>query len=130
MAQANYIYTRQSNLQQTNYNVIKCDGLTEWVTVYFKEAFTDNRKNYNIPIKWTIEQFINIVKEWIMEDFDIANRDFTTCSISIIEAAQEIPGTKAEDSPCMVEEQITYYDKYIINNRWPAFYIKINLNKN
>ena len=108
------------------------DGITEWVTVYFKEAYTENIKYYNIPIKWTIEEFVNIVGEWIIEDFDLASRNYDddyTHFINIIEMAQEIPGVKPEDASPVEEEDITYYDKYIVNKKWPGFYIKITTNK-
>ena len=60
MSQTNNTYSRISEIQQSSQNVILTDGITEWVTVYFKEAYTENIKYYNIPIKWTIEKFINI----------------------------------------------------------------------
>jgi len=105
------------------------DGTKEWVTVYFKKTFSTNIIYYNIPIKWTIEQFVNIVKEWIISDFDfdISNRNYTSYSIQIIEMGQTIPGVKSEEAPCIDDdEQITYYDKYIRNNKWPSFYIKFD----
>ena len=91
-------YSRISSIQQASENIIYTDGITEWVTVYFKEAFTTNIKYYNIPIKWTIEKFINIVKEWIMDDFDLVNRNCNSISINIIEMGQEISGIKSEDA--------------------------------
>ena len=129
MSQANNTYSRISDIQEASQNVILTDGISEWVTVYFKEAFTTNIKYYNIPIKWTIEQFVNIVKEWIMEDFDLSNRNIYNYSINIIEMCQEVPGVKSEDSPPVEEECITYYDKYIVNKKWPGFYIKITTNE-
>jgi hypothetical protein len=128
MSQANNTYSRISEVQESSQNVILTDGITEWITVYFKEAFTTNIKYYNIPIKWTIEQFVNIVKEWIMEDFDLSNRNIGNYSINIIEMGQEVPGVKSEDALPVEEEDITYYDKYIVNKKWPGFYIKITTN--
>jgi hypothetical protein len=125
MAQANNIYSRISEIQQASENVIYTDGISEWVTVYFKEAYTTNIKYYNIPIKWTTEQFVNIVKEWIIEEFDLCGRNYTNYTINIIEMGQEIFGVKSEDAPHMEEEEITYYNKYIINKKWPGFYFKI-----
>ena len=130
MSQTNNTYSRISEVQQSSQNVILTDGITEWVTVYFKEAYTPNIKYYNIPIKWTIEQFINIIKEWIVEDFNFQGRNYGNYSIDIIEMGQEIPGVKPEDAPPVEEEEITYYDKYIANKKWPGFYIKITINKN
>lgn len=127
MSQANY--SRISEIQQASENIIYTDGVTEWVTVYFKEAFTTNIKYYNIPIKWTIEKFINIVKEWIIEDFDLVSRNYTSFSINIIEMGQEIQGIKSEDAPHLEEEEITYYDKFITTKKWPSFYIKIKIDE-
>jgi hypothetical protein len=122
-------YSRISSIQQASENIIYTDGITEWVTVYFKEAFTTNIKYYNIPIKWTIEKFINIVKEWIMDDFDLVNRNCNSISINIIEMGQEISGIKSEDAPYLEEEEITYYDKFITTKKWPSFYIKIKIDE-
>ena len=122
------MYSRISEIQEASNNSIHCEGTNEWVTVYFKEAFTTNTKYYNIPIKWTIEQLVNIVKEWIMEDFDLSNRNIDNYSINIIEMGQEVPGVKSEDAAPLEEENITYYDKYIVNKKWPGFYIKITTN--
>jgi hypothetical protein len=132
MSQTNNTYSIISEIQQSSQNVILTDGITEWVTVYFKEAYTENIKYYNIPIKWTIEEFVNIVGEWIIEDFDLASRNYDddyTHFINIIEMGQEIPGVKPEDASPVEEEDITYYDKYIVNKKWPGFYIKITTNK-
>lgn len=126
MTQSNINYSRISETQQASNNVIHCDDTNEWVTVYFKEAYTTNTKYYNIKINWTIEQFLGIVKEWIIQDFNLDDRNYSNYSINIIEMCQEIPGVKSEDAPEVEEEQISYYNKYIINNNWPAgFYIKI-----
>ena len=129
MSQANNTYLRISEIQEASQNVILTDGITEWITVYFKEVFTTNIKYYNIPIKWTIEQFINIVKEWIIEDLNLSSRNYDNYSINIIEMGQEITGIKSENAPPIEEENITYYDKYIVNKKWPGFYIKITTNK-
>lgn len=131
MSQANNTYSRISQIQEASQNVILTDGISEWVTVYFKEAFTTNIKYYNIPIKWTIEKFLNILGEWIVEDFDFQSRNYNNdyeYFINIIEMGQEISGVKPEDAPPVEEEEITYYDKYIVNKKWPGFYIKITTN--
>lgn len=122
-------YSRISEIQQASENIIYTDGVTEWVTVYFKEAFTTNIKYYNIPIKWDMDSFINIVKEWIIEDFDLVSRNYKTFSINIIEMGQEISGVKSEDAPHLEEEEITYYDKFITTKKWPSFYIKIKIDE-
>ena len=127
MSQANNMYSRISENQQASNNNIWCDGTNEWVTVYFKEANTTNTKFYNIKINWTIEQFLGIVREWIIQDFDLDNRNYSNYSINIIEMCQEIPGVKSEDAPKMEEEQTTYYNKFINNNKWPGFYFKVEI---
>ena len=129
MSQANINYSRISEIQKAPNNVIHCDGTNEWVTVYFKEAFTSNTKYYNIKINWTIEQFLGIVQEWIIQDFNLDDRNYPNYSINIIEMGQEVPGVKPEDSAPVEEECITYYDKYIVNKKWPGFYIKITPNE-
>ena len=133
MSQANNTYSRISEIQQSSQNIILTDGIPEWVTVYFNEAYTTNIRYYNIPIKWSIEEFLNIIGEFIIEDFDLASRNYDdnyTHFINIIEMGQEIPGVKPEDAPHVEEEDTTYYDKYIANKKWPGFYIKITTNKN
>ena len=128
MSQANNMYSRISEIQQASNNDICYDGTNEWVTVYFKEAFTTNTKYYNIKINWTIEQFLGIVKEWIIQDFDLDDRNYPNYSINIIEMCQEIPGVKPENAPKMEQEQTSYYNKFINNNnKWPGFYIKVEI---
>ena len=123
-------YSRIAPNNNQNLRKIYSDGNSEWVTVYFKEAFTSNIIFYNIPITWSIEQFINIVKEWIMGDF-IGRRNnnrHVNYSINIIEMCQEIPGVNSEDAPPLEESETTYYNKYILDNKFPGFYIKISEN--
>ncbi len=124
MTQANNIYSRISENESLK-NVIYSDGIIEWVTVYFKEAYTTNIKYYNIPIKWNMDTFINAVNQWVEVDFGLRSRNYNY-TINIIEMGQEIPGTKPEDCQPVEEEDITYYNKYIANNKWPGFYIKIS----
>jgi hypothetical protein len=127
-------YSRIAENNQQSLKKIYSDNSREWVSVYFKEAFTENTILYNIPILWTMEQFINIVKEWIMDDFIRIrrNNNNTSYSINLIEMCKEIPDTRPEDA-CQLEDddetnQISYYDKYILNNNFPGFYIKISEN--
>jgi hypothetical protein len=127
MSQANNMFSRISEIQQASNNIIHCDDTNEWVTVYFKEANTTNTKYYNIKINWTITQFLGIVKEWIIQDFNLDDRNYSNYSINIIEMCQEIPEVKSEDAPKMEEEQTTYYNKFINNNKWPGFYIKVEI---
>jgi hypothetical protein len=129
MSQTNNMYSRISENLQASNNDICYDGTNEWVIVYFKEAFTTNTIFYNIKINWTIEQFLGIVKEWIIQDFDLDNRNYPNYSINIIKMCQEIHGVKPENAPKMEEEQTTYYDMFLNNNinKWPGFYIKFEI---
>ena len=124
MSQAN-MYSRISEIEQASNNNVNHDGTNYWVTVYFKEAYTTHTKFYNIKIDWTIEQFLGIVKEWIIQDFDLDSRNYSNYSIDIIEMCQEIPGINSEDAPKVEEHLISYCHKYMDNGKWPGFYIKI-----
>lgn len=124
MSQAN-MYSRISEIEQASNNNVNHDGTNYWVTVYFKETYTTNTKFYNIKIDWTIEQFLSIVKEWIIQDFDLDSRNYSNYSIDIIEMCQEIPGINSEDAPKLEEQLISYCHKYMDNGKWPGFYIKV-----
>lgn len=119
-------YNRISNFPSLNKQIFT-DGTDEWVTVYFKLARTTKIIYYNIPIKWTIEEFNLKVNQWIIEDFNIneINIQDNEYSIGFIEMGQEIEGVKPENAPILQSEEITYYDKFIKYNNWPSFYIKI-----
>ena len=119
-------YTRIADFTTLN-KQIYTDGKIEWTTVYFKLARTKKIIYYNVPIKWTIEEFNLKITQWIIDDFDIneININDNEYSIGFIEMGQEIVGIKPEDAPILLSEQITYYDKFIQNNNWPSFYIKI-----
>lgn len=123
-------YSRIAPNNNQELRKIHSDGESEWVTVYFKEAYTSNIIFYNIPIKWSIEEFINIVKEWVMGDFIGRRNNHRNVyySISIIEMCQEIPGVNSEDAPALEESHVTYFNKYILDNKFPGFYIKISEN--
>jgi hypothetical protein len=124
MSQANNIYSRISENQYVK-NVIYSNGIIDWVTVYFKEAYTTNIKYYNIPINWTMDTFINAINKWVEVDFGLRGRNYNY-TVNIIEMGQEIPGIKPEDARELEDGHITYYNKYIANNKWPGFYIKIS----
>ena len=119
-------YNRISDFRSLNKQIFT-DGKKEWVTVYFKLARTTKIIYYNIPIKWTIEEFNSKITQWIIDDFDIneINIQNNEYSIGFIEMGQEIEGVKSEDALILHNEQITYYDKFIKHNNWPSFYIKI-----
>jgi hypothetical protein len=120
MSQTNNTYSRIAERPYVT-NVIHTNCETEWVTVYFKLVYSEDTIYYNIPIKWDMDSFINIVEEWIIKDWDLDENQV----IDIIEMGQEIPGINPEDAPCLIEENITYYNKFIAKNKWPGFYIKI-----
>jgi hypothetical protein len=115
-------YTRISFDKRASENHIYTDDTIEWVRVYFK-LDENSQIYYNVPIKWTIEKFINIINVWIMNDFNLAGRNY---KIELVQTGQEIEGVKPENCPKLMSEEITYYDKFIAKNIWPSFYIKIN----
>jgi hypothetical protein len=125
-------YSRIELNTQTPLNKVWSDGNSNvWVTVYFKEAYSTNTKLYNIPVTWKMESFLNIVKAWIIMDFNIDDRNHgNNYSVSIIEMCQEIPGVNTEDAPHLISTNSleTYYNKFIATGKWPGFYFKINVN--
>jgi hypothetical protein len=131
MSQANNMYSRISTNNEIGREQIFTNNTIEWVSVYFKEAYTKNICFYNIPIKWSIEQFLVTVKEWIIQDFDLDRRNYSNYSIDLIEMCQEIPGVNEEEAHRLFPTAIpiTFHDKYTINNKWPGFYIKIVLSE-
>ena len=117
---------------------IHISDLTEFVTVYFKEAYKNRIIYYNIPINWSMNYFLHSVIEWLKIDFNITeqniNRHNQPCSvIDIIEMCQEIPHTNSEDAPklCLTPEtsEETFREIYttMMTNKCPGFYFKVNL---
>ena len=130
-------YRIASDEEADNRKKIHICGQIEFVTVYFKQAYTSNLAYYNIPINWSMNYFLNSVIEWLKIDFNIIenyiNRNNVSESIiDFIEMGQEIHGVNSEDAPKLYftfsSGQETFYEKYINSstNNCPGFYFKIN----
>jgi len=86
-------------------------------SIYFKVARTTRTAFYNVDLNWTTEQFINIMREKVIEDFNLENAEF-------VDTAQELIGIAGEDAPALTPSDMTirnYYGKHIYNL---AFYIR------
>lgn len=120
-----HLYTRETHSQLTNENKkIFTDGDIEWVSVYFKISLTAHTIYYNVPIHWTITKLLKKIHLWILTDFGHLNEDHVTF---LIEMCQEIPDVRPEDAPCLPpDDTITYREKFILNNKWPSFYVEVN----
>ena len=76
------------------------------VNVYFKVARTIMSSMYEININWTLEEFINIMREKVIEDFDLENAEF-------VDTYQNLPrGLAAEDAPAVQSSNIRLIDYY------------------
>jgi hypothetical protein len=88
------------------------------ISIYFKVARTTQFTNYDINLNWTTEQFINIVREKVINDFDLENAEF-------VDTAQElIIGIAAEDAPALRPTNRTIRDYYGVHIYHLAFYIR------
>jgi hypothetical protein len=91
---------------------------SSFTSVYFKVARTTRYSNYNVNLNWTIEEFINIMREKVIEDFNLDNAEF-------VDTAQDLPtGLAAEDAPALRPTNRTLYDYYGIRIYQTAFYIR------
>jgi hypothetical protein len=88
------------------------------MSIYFKVARTTRTAFYNVDLNWTIEQFINIMREKVIEDFNLENAEF-------VDTAQElIIGMAAEDAPALTPSNRTIRDYYGEHIYTLAFYIR------
>lgn len=86
--------------------------------IYFKVARTTRYATYDINLDWTTEQFINIMREKVIEDFVLENAEF-------VDTAQElIIGVAAEDAPALRPSNRTIRDYYGARIYHLAFYIR------
>lgn len=86
--------------------------------IYFKVARTTDTAMYDIDLDWTTEQFINIMREKVIEDFILDNAEF-------VDTAQErILGLAAEDAPALRPSNRTIRDYYGVRIYHLAFYIR------
>ena len=88
------------------------------MTIYFKVARTSDTAIYEIDLNWTTEQFINIMREKVIEDFVLENAEF-------VDTAQElIIGVAAEDAPALRPSNRTIRDYFGARIYHLAFYIR------
>lgn len=86
--------------------------------IYFKVARTTDSCMYDIDLNWTTEEFINIMREKVIEDFVLDNAEF-------VDTAQEvIIGIAAEDAPALRPSNRTIRDYYGVRIYHLAFYIR------
>jgi hypothetical protein len=119
-----HLYTRETHRQLTHQQKIFTDGEIEWVTVYFKVSFTEDKIYYNVPIHWTITKLLKKIHLWILTDFGHLNEDSIT---HLIQMCQEIPDVRDEDAPSLTPDgTVTFKEKFTLNNKWPSFYVEVN----
>jgi hypothetical protein len=88
------------------------------ISIYFKVARTTQCTNYDINLNWTTEEFINIMREKVINDFNLENVEF-------VDTAQElIMGIAAEDAHALSPTNRTIRDYYGIRIYHLAFYIR------
>jgi len=88
------------------------------ISIYFKVARTTQCTNYDINLNWTTEEFINIMREKVINDFNLENVEF-------VDTAQElIIGIAAEDAPALRPTNRTIRDYYGVRIYHLAFYIR------
>jgi len=86
--------------------------------IYFKVARTTESCMYDIDLNWTTDQFINIMREKVIQDFILENAEF-------VDTAQErILGVAAEDAPALRPSNRTIRDYYGVRIYHLAFYIR------
>lgn len=91
---------------------------SQFMPIYFKVARTTDSAMYYIDLNWTTGQFINIMREKVINDFDLENAEF-------VDTAQElIIGIAAEDAPPLRPTNRTIRDYYGIRINHLAFYIR------
>ena len=88
----------------------------------FKVIYTCESMNYDIDLDMSISDFINIVKNKVCIDLNIANN----YDIEIVEAGQfnNVNGRDAELAPALEISDTTIREKYGDNYKQIAFYIR------
>lgn len=86
--------------------------------VYFKVVRTTWSSTYDINLNWTTEQFINIMRENVINRFNLENAEF-------VDTMQNLPeGVAAEDGEALLPTNITIRNYYGNNIYKTAFYIR------
>ena len=89
------------------------------ISMYFKVVRTTNYKNYNVNFNWTTEEFINIMREKVIRDFNLDNVEFIDT-----ENNYHITRIASEDAPAIQPSNIKLIDKYCDKINQLAFYIR------
>ena len=94
----------------------------ETVTFYFKLTHTGQQVELNVPTNLCMANFIEFVKCKIYNIFNI-NRN---SNIEVVEAGQNIEGSRAEDAPALIaDKNTTIRSKYNGVYANVAFYIRV-----
>jgi hypothetical protein len=89
------------------------------ISIYFKVVRTSNYKNYNVNLNWTTEEFISIMREKVIRDFNLENVEFIDT-----ENNYHISRIASEDAPAIQPSNINLIDKYGDKMHQIAFYIR------
>uniref|UniRef100_A0A6C0D9G4 RING-type domain-containing protein n=1 Tax=viral metagenome TaxID=1070528 RepID=A0A6C0D9G4_9ZZZZ len=89
------------------------------ISIYFKLVRTSNYKNYNVNFNWTTEEFIRIMREKVIRDFNLENVEFIDT-----ENNYHITRIASEDAPAIQPSTIKLIDKYGDKMHQIAFYIR------
>lgn len=89
------------------------------ISMYFKIVRTSNFKNYNVNFNWTTEEFISIMREKVIRDFNLDNVEFIDT-----ENNYHITRIASEDAPSIQPSNIKLIDKYGDKINQVAFYIR------
>ena len=88
------------------------------MSIYFKVARTTRTAFYNVDLNWTTEQFINIMREKVFNDFNLENVEF-------VDTMQNLPqGIAGEDGQALLPTNRTIRSYYGNNIYQTAFYIR------
>jgi E3 ubiquitin-protein ligase XIAP/baculoviral IAP repeat-containing protein 2/3 len=91
---------------------------SQTINVYFKRVRTSETATYQVNISWTLSQFITIMREKVIRDFNLENVEF------IDTAHHASPGVSAEDMPAIRPGNMTLLDKYGPRLYNLSFYIR------
>jgi len=115
--------------ERQNLQRVYGDEFLQWVPVYFKVISDFHNAMgtiyYNIPLFWSVTRMKYEIHHWIMSDLHFPYSNYTAV---FIEMGQEIEGVPPEDGKILEGETITFAEKYINQNKWPSFYIKLSHN--
>ena len=89
------------------------------ISMYFKVVRTTNYKNYNVNFNWTTEEFISIMREKVIRDFNLENVEFIDTQNDY-----HVSRIASEDAPAIQASNIKLIDKYGDKIQQVAFYIR------